>query len=42
LFKLGKLKDRMYTATGRAIAQERHTILEEFFQRLLAEWNGEK
>jgi uncharacterized protein len=42
LFKLSKLKERMFTPTGRAIAQERHKVLEDFFQRLLAEWNGEK
>jgi uncharacterized protein len=42
LFKLSKLKDRMFTQTGRAIAQERHSVLEGFFQRLIAEWNGEK
>jgi uncharacterized protein len=41
LFKLSKLKDRMYTQTGRTIAQERHDVLAGFFQRLIAEWNGE-
>ncbi len=42
LFKLSKLKERMFTPTGQAIAQERHKMLEDFFQRLIAEWNGEK
>ena len=42
LFKLGKLKDRMFTGTGRALAEERHRVLNDFFQNLAAEWNGEK
>ncbi len=42
LFKLGKLKDRMFTATGKAIAQERHQVLETFFTQLIAEYGGEK
>ena len=42
LFKLSKLKERMFTPTGRAIAQERHKALEDFFHRLVAEWNGEQ
>jgi uncharacterized protein len=41
LFKLSKLKERIYTKTGRAIAQERHQYLDDFFKRLIAEWNGE-
>lgn len=42
IFKLGKLKDRMFTATGKALALERHAILEAFFKQLIAEYNGEK
>ncbi len=42
LFKLSRIKDRMLTASGRKIAEERHQYLDEFFQRLIAEWNGEK
>lgn len=42
LFKLSKLKERMFTPTGQAIARERHKVLEDFFQHLLAEWDGEK
>lgn len=42
LFKLSKLKDRMFTETGRALAGERHKVLDDFFQQLIAEWNGEK
>jgi uncharacterized protein len=41
LFKLRKLKDRLYTKTGKAIAEERHQYLEDYFKRLIAEWNGE-
>ena len=39
--KLFLLKDRMNTATGRAMAEERHLYMEEFVRRFLKEWNGE-
>ena len=42
LFKLARIKDRILTATGRAIAAERHAALVDYFERLVAEWNGEK
>jgi uncharacterized protein len=42
LFKLGKITERMFTKTGRALAEERHRVLSDFFQCLVAEWNGEK
>lgn len=38
--KLFLLKDRMNTATGRALAEERHKYMEAFVERFLAEWNG--
>jgi uncharacterized protein len=38
--KLFKLKDRMNTATGRAIAEERHRFMAEFLDRFMAEWDG--
>jgi uncharacterized protein len=41
LFKLGRLKDRMYTRTAREIAEERHHFLEEYFKRLAREVAGE-
>lgn len=41
LFKLSKVKDRMHTATARAIAKERHRYLAEFFDRLALEVRGE-
>jgi uncharacterized protein len=37
--KLFLLKDRMNTATGRALAESRHRFMEEFVQQFLAEWN---
>jgi uncharacterized protein len=40
--KLSRLKDRLYTATGRAIAGERHAYMVAFFDRLNAEVGGEK
>jgi len=42
LFKLSRVKDRMYTATARAIAEERHRYLEEYFERLHREVKGEE
>jgi uncharacterized protein len=41
LFKLARVKDRMHTATARAIAEERHKYLQEYFLRLNAEVTGE-
>lgn len=42
LFKLRKVRDRMFTATARAIADERLRYLDEFFDRLIEEWNGKR
>ncbi len=38
--KLFLLKDRMNTATGRAIAEERHRYMKEFLDRFMTEWDG--
>ena len=38
--KLLLLKDRMNTASGRAIAEERHRYMEGFVSQFLAEWGG--
>ncbi len=38
--KLFHLKDRLHTAVGRAIAQERHAYMEAYVARFLAEWDG--
>lgn len=40
--KLFLLKDRMNTAAGRALAEERHRFMEEFVSRFLREWHGEE
>ncbi len=42
LFKLRKVKDQLFTKTGRAIAQERHLFLERFYKQLIAEYRGER
>jgi uncharacterized protein len=41
LFKLSKIKDRLYTQSARSLAEERHRFLAEFFNRLAAEERGE-
>ena len=41
LFKLSHIKDRLFTATARSIAEERHQFMAEFFTRLAAEERGE-
>jgi uncharacterized protein len=41
IFKLSKIKDRMFTRTGRAMAEARHQYLEGFFVQLNAELMGE-
>jgi len=40
LFKLRKLKDRLYTPNGRLLAQERHKRMVAFFEQLVDEVNG--
>jgi uncharacterized protein len=40
LFKLSKIRIRLYTPTARVIAEERHRIMEDFFNQLSAEWHG--
>ncbi len=42
LFKLRKVKNQLFTRTGRAIAEERNAFLTEFYDRLLAEYKGER
>ena len=42
LFKLRKVRDRMFTASARAIAEERLDYLDTFFERLIDEWNGRR
>ncbi len=40
--KLSRIKERMYTSTGRRIAEERHAYMISFYRRLDAEVRGEK
>ena len=40
--KLLLLIDKMNTETGKRIAQDRHTFMENFLSQFHAEWNGEK
>ncbi len=40
--KLLLLRDRMNTASGRKIAEARHSFMERFLEEFYAEWNGEK
>lgn len=42
LFKLSKIKDRLYTPTARALAEDRHRFMAEYFDRLGAEERGER
>lgn len=39
--KLLLLKDRMYTKTGKQLAQHRHKIMEDYLDEFYAEWKGE-
>ena len=41
LFKLRKVESRLFTLTAKKIARERTRYLEEFFERLIREINGE-
>lgn len=41
IFKLSKIKDRLFTASGRRLAEERHHFLCTFFDRLAEECAGE-
>lgn len=40
--KLLLLKDRMQTATGKRIAEERHAFMEQYLEQFLAEWDGKR
>jgi len=42
IVKLSRLKDRLFTPTGRAIAEERHAYMVAFFERFDAEARGER
>ena len=38
--KLSKIRDRMLTAEGRRLAEERHAFMTQFFNRFLEEYQG--
>jgi len=42
LFKLRKVKDQLFTTTGKAIADQRHKFLSDFYAQLQAECRGER
>jgi len=42
LFKLRRVKDRLFTPSGRRLAESRHQYLEDFFTQLAAEVRGER
>ena len=41
LFKLRKVKDRLFTASARRMAEQRHAAMTAFFEQLAAEYEGE-
>ena len=42
LFKLREVKNQLFTRTGKRIARERDRYLRGFYERLLAEYRGER
>jgi uncharacterized protein len=40
--KLSKIRDRILTAEGRKLAEDRHVIMVEFFKRFLEEYEGKR
>jgi uncharacterized protein len=40
--KLARIRDRVLTAEGRRLADERHAFMEAFFQRFLEEYDGKR
>jgi uncharacterized protein len=42
VFKLRHLQSKLHTASARKIAEERHALMEEYFERLAAEMQGER
>jgi uncharacterized protein len=42
MVKLSKIRDRILTATGRRLAEERHRFMTAFFNRFLEEYEGER
>lgn len=42
IVKLSKIRDRIITEEGRRLANERHAYMVDFFERFLAEYDGER
>ena len=42
LFKLSKIKNRLYTSSALTLAEDRHLFMAEYFERLAAEERGDK
>ena len=42
IFKLSKIKDRLFTPSARALASDRHNFLTAFYEELKAEMAGER
>ena len=40
--KLSKIKDRILTREGRKLAVDRHTVMEDFFNRFIEEYEGKR
>ena len=40
--KLSKIRDRILTAEGRKLAEDRHVMMVEFFKRFLEEYEGKR
>lgn len=40
--KLLLLKDRMFTDTGKKMAEQRHAVMEQFLDEFYAEWDGKR
>lgn len=41
LFKLSKIKNRMFTESGKRLAARRHEYMEAYFSKLISEWNSD-
>jgi len=41
LFKLIKVKDRLFTESAKKMAEQRHAAMTAFFEQLAAEYEGE-